>query len=424
MFEFLKRKKKGNGAVALDIGADRVKAVLFTVEERQNQAGDVIGKRAVIRGMGEVAQEGGDNPEGMITDIASVIRNCNQAIRLAAQQAGMAPAQLFLGVAGESVKGATTIETFDREDPKSKINLAELHNILHKLEWRSFAEIRKQVSEEMGYPEIDCKLMHAAAVDIKIDGYKVGNPLGFQGNQVQFSLFNSFAPLPYYSALNNIAEELKLELLGIIPDSYALSRSLEAEEEAVSAIFIDIGGNSTGITVVTGGTLRGSRLFGVGGRTFTKRLAVELNLAYKEAEKLKLAYTADKLEPKSKKIIADLIQNDMEVWLEGIVLALSEFKQVEELPAKILLTGGGSQLPEFREALNHRKWHKKLHFSAKPQAGSIKITDMPNVVDDAKRIKTQADIVPATLVNLGIELTGEESIVQKTLRKVIGIMQV
>ncbi|MFH0820957.1 MAG: cell division FtsA domain-containing protein [Candidatus Peregrinibacteria bacterium] len=424
MFEFLKRKKKGSGVIALDIGADRVKSVFFAVEEKLNQAGDVTGKRALIQGMGEVAQEGGESPEGMITDIASVIENCKRSIRLASEQAGRSPAQLLLGVSGESIKGGTTIEVFDREDPKSKINLAELHNILHKLEWRSFAETRKQVSEEMGYPEIDCKLMHAAVVDIKIDGYKVANPLGFQGSQVQISLFNSFAPLPYYGALNNIAEELKLELLGIIPESYALSRSLEAEDPALSAIFIDIGGNATSIAVVTNGTLRGSKLFGVGGRTFTKRLAVELNLAHKEAEKLKLAYAADKLEPKSKKIIADLIQNDIEVWLEGIVLALSEFKQVEELPGKILLTGGGSQLPEFREALNHRKWHKKLHFSAKPQASFIKITDMPLLIDDAKRIKAQTNIVPAALVNLGIELTGEESIVQKTLRKVIGIMQV
>ncbi len=417
MFEFLKRKKKGSGIIALDLGAELVKAVFFSVEESN-------GRRALIRGVGEVKHLGAETAEGVMTDITSVIDHAKEAIRLASRQARLEPAQLILGVTGESVKGMTSVETLDREDPKAKINLAELHNIIHKLEWHSFADIRRAISEEMGYPEIDIKLVHSAIVDIKIDGYKVASPLGFQGGKIEMSIFNSFAPMAYFSALHNIAEALGLELLGIIPEAYALSRSLETEEEGLSALFIDVGGNATDIAVVTGGTLRGTKLFSIGGRTFTKRLAVELNLAYKEAEKLKIAYSEDKLEQKSKKIIGDLIQNDIEVWLEGIVLALSEFKTVEELPGKILLSGGGSLLPEIRDALNNRKWHKKLHFRNKPQASFMKPADMPNVIDETKTLKTQSNIVPAALVNLGLELTGEESLIQKTLRKVIGIMKV
>lgn len=130
------------------------------------------------------------------------------------------------------------------------------------------------------------------------------------------------------------------------------------------------------------------------------------------------------MEQKSKKIIADFIQNDIEVWLEGIVLALSEFKEIQELPYKILLSGGGTHLPEVREALNNRKWHKKLPFSHKPQAIFMKPSDIQSIIDETKQIKNQQNIVPAALVNLGIELAGEETLTQKTLRKVIGIMQV
>lgn len=165
-------------------------------------------------------------------------------------------------------------------------------------------------------------------------------------------------------------------------------------------------------------------MFGIGGRTFTKRLSIELNISFAEAEKLKHAYTSDKLEQKSKKIINDIIKDDMEVWLEGIVLSLSEFKQIKTLPSKILLSGGGTYLSEIKATLNTEKWYKKLPFSRTPQASYLTPKLLRNLIDETKRIREREDIIPLALVNAGIELTGEETVVQKVLRKVIGIMQV
>lgn len=416
MLNFFKRKKEGHGIAALDLGTEVIKAALFTVEEKLSPSRELLGKRAVIRGFSEIPQ--------MVTDIASVIEQAKRAIKLASLEAQLGPQKLILGVPGELVKGITSRLSYSREEPQSKINLAELNTILHKLEWRAFAEARKALSDEMGYPEIDIKLIHSSVVDIRIDGYRAINPLGFQGKEVEMSLFNAFAPLPHFSSLHSIAENLGLELLGIVPEAFALSRSAESGEEGLSAFFIDIGGSCTDIALVSAGRLQGTKMFGIGGRTFSKRLALELNISFSEAEKLKKAYTADKLEPKSKKIIADTLQNDIELWLEGIVLALSEFKDIPELPNRILLSGGGAQLPEIKESLNNRKWFKKLPFSGKPYATFLKLTDFKNLIDETKKIKNPEHLSPAALANLGIELAGEESLIEKTLRKVIGIMKV
>ncbi len=332
---------------------------------------------------------------------------------------------MVMGIAGEFVKGATSTIKYKREEHDAKINLSELRNIVHKLQWRAFAEVRKQLSEETGYPEIDVKLVNTAIVDVKIDGYKVTNPLGFQGKEVQMSIFNSFAPLVHFSALQNIADELELDLLSIISEPYALSRCLESDDGGnMSGIFIDVGGGTTDIAVVSDGSVVGTKMYAIGGRTFTKRIAVELNISFQEAEKLKISYTADKLEQKSKKIISDIIKDDTEIWLEGIVLALSEFKSLDVLPSKILLCGGGTHLPEIKDALNNTKWYKKLHFARTPQASFIHPNDLGNIIDETKKVKDQQDITPLALVNLGIELAGEETVIQKALRKVIGIMKV
>lgn len=424
MFEFLKRKPKEQAILALDIGTEIVKAAVFIVEEKQSASGEIIGKRAIIKGLGKIKQRLGDIQNGVVTDIASVVHNCKEAIRIASQDSGLTPSQMVMGIAGEFVKGATSTINYNREEHDAKINLTELRNIVHKLQWRAFAEVRKQLSDETGYPEIDIKLVNTAIVDVRIDGYKVTNPLGFQGKSVQMSIFNSFAPLVHFSALQNIAEELNIDLLSIVSEPYAVARSLDFEDGNISAIFMDIGGGTTDIAVVENGAVIGTKMFALGGRTFTKRLAVELNISFQEAEKLKLAYTADKLEQKSKKIITDIIRNDTEVWLEGVILSLSDFKNVEVLPSRILLCGGGTHLGEIKEILNETKWYKKLPFARTPQASFMKPSDLGSVIDESKKIKDQQDITPMSLVNIGIELAGEETVTQKALRKVIGIMKV
>lgn len=424
MFNFFKSKPIEEAMLALDIGTTMVKAAIFQVEEQKKKNGEITGRRAHIKGFGKISQRLGDVQSGVVTDIGSVVHNCKEAIRMASQQAAMRPTQMVMGIAGEFVKGATSTITYNREDHDAKINLAELRNIVHKLQWKAFAEVRSQLSQETGYPEIDVKLVNTAIVDVRIDGYRVTNPLGFQGKQVQMSIFNSFAPLVHFSALQSIADELEIDLLSIVSEPYAVARSLDITNSNLSAIFIDIGGGTTDVAVVENGAVIGTKMFALGGRTFTKRLAVELNISFLEAEKLKIAYVEDKLESKSKKIITNTIKNDTEIWLEGVMLCLADFKEVENLPSRILLCGGGTHLGEIKEILNETKWYKKLHFARAPHATYMKPSDVETVIDETRTLKDQQDITPMALVNVGIELAGEETVMQKAMRKVIGIMKV
>ncbi len=422
--KFFRRKQQEKAIVALDLGTETVKAILFTVEEKHSMSGEVIGKRGIVKGVGKVRHRLTDVQSGAITDIASIVNRCKEAIQIASEQAKIQPQQLVMGIAGEFIKGATSRMTYKREEPNTKINVSELKNIIHKLQWRAFGEVRRALSEETGYPEIDVKLVGSTVVDVRVDGYKVTNLLGFQGKEVEMSIFNCFAPLGHYAALQNIADELGLELLGIVSEPFALSRCLAFEDGNLSGIFIDIGGGATDIAVVTNGSVVGTKMFGIGGRTFTKRLSVELNISFVEAEKLKYAYTADKLEQKSKKIIGNIINEDIEVWLDGVVLAMSDFKKTSPLPSKIFLSGGGTYLPEIMNAINDRKWHKKLPFVTKPVGAYLKPKGLRNIIDESRKIGDREDIIPLALVNIGIDLAGEETIIQKLLRKVIGIMKV
>ena len=400
--------------LALDIGTDYVKAFVCSAE----------GTKGKVLGIGRKQQKLGDMQSGMVTDIASVIANCHCAIREAENMAGVSTGKMILGIGGELVKGATSTTSYVRRDASSKIDLAELKNIVHKIQWRAFDLVRSQLAEETGYNEIDVKLVNAAIVDVRIDGYKVTNPIGFQGKEVTLGIFNAFAPLVHYGALQTIAAEIDRELLAIAVEPYAITRCLNYEDAGqFGAIFIDVGAGTTDIAVVRDGTVEGTKMFTLGGHIFTKRLSHTLNVSFKEAEEIKLAYSNDLLERQSNKIVREAMKTDSDVWLSGVVLSLEEFDYIDVLPSKIYLSGGGSNLPEIKEVLESREWTKSLPFAKKPQISILKPSLVSNMTDQTKLLKNQQDIVPLALASLALDFICEEQLLSKVLKKVVRLMQ-
>lgn len=417
-------QKKQEGIMALDIGTESIKAVLFIIENKLNPNGEVIGKRAIIKGVGKSTPSASDIQSGFINDIDSIINRSKKAIHEAAKMAKIKPNKMVFGIAGDFIKGRTSSVLHKRQDSDTKINLSELSNIIHKSEWKAFADDRKLLSEEVGFSEIDFKLVDSAIVGITIDGYKVTNPLGFQGKEVEIKIFNSFSSTGQYEAIQNIIDQIGIEKTEVVSEPFAVSRGIHFGEKNTSLIYVDIGGGSTDVAIIKNNSILGSKMFAIGGRSITKRIALELNVSLMEAEKIKIAFTDNKLESKSKKIIENILKSDLELWLEGFTLTLSEFKEDKKLPSKILLAGGGANLPQIAEMLNKRKWYKKLPFQKQPATSLSKPTDLQNLIDETEQVKNHEDFTTLALVSYGLELFSEESIIQKTLKKVIGIMKV
>jgi cell division protein FtsA len=209
----------------------------------------------------------------------------------------------------------------------------------------------------------------------------------------------------------------------IAAEPYAVARSMGVTEAGeFNAIFIDIGGGTTDIAVVTNGGLLGTKMFAIGGRSYTKRLAQVLNVPFGRAEEIKLAYSSKLLKEKSEKIVRDALYADANVWRSGVELALAEFSNADLLPSRILLCGGGSALPEIKEVLSDSDWYKDLPFSKKPSISFIKPKDVVNIVDETGEIKDQQDITPMGLANLVVEM-GEEDVLPSLMRKITKTLQ-
>lgn len=393
---------KGDGRddllVGLDIGTEFVKALIARVE------GDTL----EIIGVGRARQELSDMHGGAISDIGGVVRNCEDALSQAEQQAGAQGRRAVIGIAGELVKGFTSTIRYKRPQPDRALDINEMEFIIEKVQERAQTKAQSQIATETGNAEVEVKLVNSAIVSIHIDGYKVSNPIGFQGKDVAIQIYTAFAPMVHIGALERAAGELDLDLIAVAAEPFAVSRSVLGTDASSSftAILTDVGGGTTDIAVVNDGGVEGTKMFGIGGRSFTRTISADMELSYEDAEKLKVNVDDQNLKASVAKQVNSSIDKTLEVWLGGVELALSEFDSVDHLPNRILLCGGGSSLTKLVDALKSADWYKELPFTKRPSVQHISPNDVVGITD-----KTNSELDHTFITAMGLLRVGYDTIV-------------
>ncbi|HMH70026.1 MAG TPA: cell division FtsA domain-containing protein [Candidatus Saccharimonadales bacterium] len=402
VFEKLRNKAQAkldnDYVVALDIGTEFVKALVAKINDDTLE----------IVGVGRSRQDISDMHSGAIADISGVVRNCEEALSEAEDQAGLQAKKVVIGIAGELVKGVTNTIRYRRPQPDRPLDTAEMEFIIEKVQERAQGKAQRQIALETGNEEVEVKLVNSALVSIHIDGYKVSNPIGFQGRDVAVQIYTAFAPMVHIGALERVADELALELVAVAAEPFAVSRSMLGMDASsnFTAILADIGGGTTDIAVVNDGGVEGTKMFGIGGRSFTRTIASDMDLNYKDAEKLKVNIESDQIKPAIKKDAEKAIEKTLDVWLAGVELALGEFDSVDHLPNRILLCGGGASLASLVEALSERDWYKGLPFTKRPTVHHISPSEVVGITDTTGAANDHTFITAMGLLRVGYDTMG------------------
>lgn len=381
--------------VALDIGTEYVKALIGRIKE------DTV----EIVGVGRAHQELSDMQAGAIADIASVVANCDEALSKAEQQAGVSVRTAIIGIAGELVKGTTTTVRVTRKQPDKALDLAEIEKIIKLVQERAEAKAKKQLAWELGGKEVQVRLVNSALVGIEIDGYKVTSPVGFQGQDVVVQLYTAFAPMIHIGALERTAQQLDLDLLAVAAEPFAVARSVIGNDAnaSMSAVLMDIGGGTTDIAVINDGGVQGTKMFGIGGRAFTRSIEREMNVSFVQAEELKIGLSTNKAPQNKVPTIEGALNKTLDVWVNGVELALSEFNKLDLLPHRLFLCGGGSSLDLLMSKLESGNWYSELPFTRKPVVQHIQPEQVVGITDITGDVTDHTFITAMGLLRVGLD---------------------
>ena len=365
--------------LALDIGTEFVKAVLA----RPTKKGSLE-----ILGIGKAKQTEGNMHAGAVADIPAVVNVCEQALLQAEEEAGERAELTVVGIAGELIKGNTTTVNYARKNPNKPITESEMNDIIKKVQQKSGEVAKKTVALETGNDNIEVRLINSAIVSLVIDGYKISNPIGFKGSDVMIQFYTAFAPLIHVAAIEKVCAELNLDLLTVAVEPFAVCRACLGDdlESNFSGVVMDIGGGTTDVAVVDDGGVEGTKMFGIGGRSFTHQIAEALGVDFDTAEKYKLQYDTGELDDRVKSKIETALSRNISVWMTGIEVALEEFGNMGSLPRQVLLCGGGASLSLLQETLALSDWYEALPFSRRPIIQLIDVHDLPDLIikEDSK----------------------------------------
>ncbi len=402
--------------LALDIGTENVKAVIA----RQNKSGGLD-----IIGIGRARQGASNMYAGAIADIPAVVEVCEKALSQAEKMSGTTSKLTVVGIAGELIKGNTSTVRYRRKNGNKPLSEQEMALIIKRVQDRAGEQARQAIADETNNPDVEVRLINSAIVSISIDGYKISNPIGFKGTDVVIQFYTAFAPLVHISAIEKVCAELSLDLLAVAVEPFAVCRACLGDDldSNFSGIVMDIGGGTTDIAVVDDGGVEGTKMFGIGGRSFAHQIAETLDVDFETAEKYKLAIKNPAKVPadiKDKMLIA--IRRNLAVWLSGVEITLEEFNLTDMLPNKILLCGGGAGLNELQDVLATTDWFKELPFARRPVIHLVESADIPGITNTTDAVLDYSYVTALGLLRVALDtLAGvpEESGLRAKLAKLL-----
>jgi cell division protein FtsA len=291
---------------------------------------------------------------------------------------------------------------------------------LQQVQKQALEQVSEQVAWETGISDIDVRLVNSAVVAMHIDGHAVSNPINFQGRHLAVTVFNAFTPLVHVGAMHTIVEMLDLELLSVVAEPYAVASALTNRPALdYGGIVIDIGGGTTDVALLRNGGIEGTKTFALGGRAFTKRLAMRRSLNFEAAEDLKLRYARGELSPTESVWIGDTLASDVQTWMDGVQLMLEELAGDGQIPPYIYLCGGSSALPDIQEILHGFDWTGRLPLSRAAEIKLLTPQDIGAVEDTTGELTGQQDVTPLGLAFQALALEREEGIVNETLHDTV-----
>lgn len=328
--------------VGLDVGSSTIRVVIGKQESE-------IGQPSVI-GVGEAPASG--IRRGVIVDIDEAVSSISEALEKAERMTGLSIDHAVVSVGGAHI---TSLESHGVVAVARADGEVTENDVVRVVD----------ASQAISIPS-NREILHVIPKTFTVDGQKgIKDPVGMSGIRLEVDSQIIQASVPFIKNLTKCVMQAGIEIDDLVLAPLAGAQAvLSKKQKELGVVVIDLGGGTTGMVVFEEGDLVMSNILPVGSMHITNDLAIGLRTSVDTAEKLKLQYAYAEAREVKKDIDVDLSKIDkqeegkvstkhiaeiVEARLEEIFdLVNKELKRVGkdgQLPAGVILTGGGAKLP-------------------------------------------------------------------------------
>lgn len=299
---------------------------------------------------------------GVVVDVEEAAKSIRTSVDAARRIAGIAVDQALVSIGGSHIathpsKGVVVVSRADGE-----ISVEDVNRVLAAAQTFSLPSNRE--------------VIHVIPREYQVDDDRgIPDPVGMKGVRLEVDALIVHASIPY---LKNLQKALRLA--EVVPDGFVLGvlaaaqAVLSKRQKELGVLALDIGGGTISLGVFEEGKLLNAVVLPVGSGHITNDIAIGLRTAIDVAEQVKISYGACFPEEFSKKEVVDLGQFSAAERGVGIPrrmvseiieartsemfdLVVRELKRIDrdgQLPAGVVLVGGGAKIPGLVELAKRR----------------------------------------------------------------------
>ena len=328
--------------LAIDIGSTKICAIIAQINDDDS---------IQITGAGTTKAQG--LKKGSITNIELASKSIKTAVSDAKRVAGSDIKKAIVSISGAYTKS---------------LNSNGIVNIPNKE--ISFKEIERVMQTSLYNANIpnEFEVLHALPFNFKVDDQDfIEDPLGMNASRLEVE---THIITTQKSNLNNLKKAVRgagIEVENVILNSYASSiATINSDEKELGVAVIDMGGNTSNITIHVGNSIKYNDFLGVGSNHVTSDLSMALHTPLNIADSVKLSYgslltpTNDLIElpiigdeNNTHEVSLEVVHNVIFARVEETLMILSQFIEnsglKDQIGAGVILTGGFAKMEGIRD---------------------------------------------------------------------------
>ena len=291
--------------------------------------------------------------KGVVYNIDKTAQCLTSIIKKLENQLKTEITQVYVGVGGQSIRGVRNI--ISKDLPSETIVTQDM--VIELMD----------ANRNMTYQ--DQEILDAAVQEYKVGSQLQLDPVGIQATRLEGNFLNILERKSFYKNLNKCFETAGIRVAEMYLAPLALADSVLTEAEKRSGcVLVDLGADTTTVSVYSKNILRHLAVIPLGGNNITKDIAT-LQMEESDAERMKLKYASaftdnndidndlkysidTERQIESRKFI-EIVEGRLEEIIENVWFQVpSEF--YDKLLGGIILTGGGSNMKNIERAFaNH-----------------------------------------------------------------------
>jgi len=334
---------RGHYFVGLDIGSAEIRAVIA----------QEISSEEPLRIIGVGITPSFGMRRGVVADMDSVAKACNNALEQAERMAGHPAESLVVSVGGTEILcqdalGVVAVGRADGEVVEDDI-----------------ARVLEEVQARLTMP-LNREIIHVIPKDFHLDDQKnIKNPVGMRGVRLEMNAIIISGSTSHLKSISHSLEQAGATAESFVVEPLASAEAvLSDKQKELGTVLINIGGSTTSLVVFEDGDLFHLAVLPVGSGHITNDIAIGLRTTIEVAEAVKLQFGSTLPEEISKKDeidlsvfdsqedvfvsrrhVAEIIEARFEEILSFVNGELKNIGREGLLPGGAVLSGGGALLP-------------------------------------------------------------------------------